>query len=301
MAHENGGPVLLIHGGAGDITVDNTDQPRTRQALLAALDAGWAALVQGAGALAAVESAVLSLEDSGCFSAGKGATHDSEGQITLDAALMDGSTRAAGAIAAVPGLKNPIAGARLVMERTPHVLMVGAGAEAFLRAQNARFEPAPYFEPAHATVAPKHGTVGAVAVDAAGNTAAATSTGGTRNKLPGRVGDSPLIGSGTYADGGAAVSATGLGEAFIRTVFGHRVAVAIEGGAPAQTAVERALAHVTQVGGTGGGIAVSRSGDWGASFTTQGMFRAVRTAQGLRQAAIFAGETLGSMPTRTRG
>lgn len=283
--------MLLIHGGAGDITRDKVDRPACEEALHQALEAGWCLLDNGGGAMAAVQAAVVSLEDSGCFSAGKGAVADREGTMTLDASIMDGASRAAGAIAAVPWLKNPILGARLVMTHSPHVLLVGEGAEAFLRANGHPFAPPTYFKTAHATVAPEHGTVGAVAVDAQGHTAAATSTGGIANKLPGRVGDSPLIGAGTYADRHAAVSATGQGEAFVRAVFAYRVAAAVAAGASATRALTEALAEVAQLGGRGGGIVVTAEGGFGEAFTTASMFRAVRTREGERT-AIFGQERL---------
>ncbi len=285
-------PVLLIHGGAGNITSSNIDEAAARQALTAALDVGWRVLESGGAALDGVQAAVACLEDSGCFSAGKGATQDTEGTVSLDAAVMDGATRNAGAIAAVPWLKNPIAAARLVYEHTPHVLLVAQGAEAFLRQHNATFAAPAYFVPAHAAAAPKHGTVGAVALDARGHTAAATSTGGTSGKLPGRVGDSPLLGAGTYADAHAAVSATGQGEFFMRTVFAHRVGVSLALGQTATQALDAALAEVTSLGGQGGGIAVSATGSWDMRLTTAGMFRGVRTVSDRPRVAIFRDEAL---------
>lgn len=284
-------PVLLIHGGAGNLTRGSIDEAAARQALTAALEAGWRVLENGGAALDGVQAAVLCLEDSGCFSAGKGATQDSEGTVSLDAALMDGATRKAGAIAAVPWLKNPIQAARLVYEHTHHVLLVAQGAEAFLRHHNATFAAPGYFVPAHAAAAPKHGTVGAVAVDAHGQTAAATSTGGTAGKMPGRVGDSPILGAGTYADAYGAVSATGQGEFFMRTVFGHRVGAALALGQTVTQALDAALAEVTSLGGRGGGIAVSATGSWDMRLTTAGMFRGVRTVSGPPRVAIFRDET----------
>jgi len=258
--------------------------------LQAALDAGWNVLSRGGTALDAVQAAVLVMEDSGAFSAGKGAVQDCEGQVTLDAALMNGKDQRAGAVAAVPWLRNPIAAARMVMERTPHVLLVGPGAETFLRSQGVGQQDTGYFSPAHSAAA-KQGTVGAVALDEAGNLAAATSTGGTPAKLPGRVGDSPLIGAGTFANKTCAVSATGQGEFFIRTVFAYRVAAAVEQGATVQDAGNAALQAVARLGGEGGAIALTAQGDWAAPFITLGMFRGHADAQGKR-VAIFPNEIL---------
>jgi L-asparaginase / beta-aspartyl-peptidase len=281
---------LVIHGGAGRIHVGNANESVSRAALQAALHAGWDLLSRGGSALDAVQAAVLVMEDSGAFSAGKGAVQDSEGQVTLDAALMNGVDQRAGAVAAVPWLRNPITAARMVMERTPHVLLVGTGAESFLLSQGVGRQDAGYFRPAHNAEA-KQGTVGAVALDEAGNLAAATSTGGTPAKLPGRVGDSPLIGAGTFANEACAVSATGQGEFFIRTVFAYRVTAAIQQGASVQDAAESALQDVARLGGEGGAIAITAKGEWATPFITPGMFRGRVDAHGSR-VAIFANEFL---------
>lgn len=279
---------LLIHGGAGGIVPSNANESVTRPALHAALAAGWAALSGGGSALQAVHAAVLVMEDCGAFSAGKGAAQDREGGVTLDAAIMNGVDRRAGAVASVPWLRNPISAARLVMERTPHVLLVGSGAEAFLSAQGVLLEAPTYFSPAH-NAAAKHGTVGAVALDETGALAAATSTGGTPAKLPGRVGDSPLIGAGTYADAFCAVSATGRGEFFIRSVFAYRVAASVGAGATVKDAATAALREVARLGGEGGAIVLAANGDWAMPFTTPGMFRGHVDADGAR-VAIFPAE-----------
>jgi isoaspartyl peptidase/L-asparaginase-like protein (Ntn-hydrolase superfamily) len=211
---------------------------------------------------------------------------------------MDGATSRAGGVAALTGFANPIAIARLVLERTPHVLLAGPGAEAFAAAQGLPRVPDAYFTRrtgATADVAvPSPGTVGAVALDRDGRLAAATSTGGVTGKLPGRVGDSPIVGAGTYADDRCAVSATGAGEFFVRTVFAHRVAVAVSAGVPVAQATQRALDGVTSLGGSGGCVAVDASGAIAMPFSTVGMFRAVGDAGGGREGAIF-GEALAAI------
>lgn len=280
-------PLLLIHGGAGNLTPSNARAPQSLTALREALRAGWTILERGGPAIEAVQTAVVCMEDSGMFSAGKGAAHDELGHATLDAAIMDGRTCEAGAIAAVPWVRNPIVGARWVMQHTRHVLMAGAGAEALLQAHGIVFETPEYFEPAHAAAAPRHGTVGAVALDSVGTTAAGTSTGGIAGKRAGRVGDSPLIGAGTYADEEVAVSATGQGEFFIRAVFAYRVAAQLEQGHTVEQAVQSALQTVARMGGQGGAIAVTAKGSWTMQMTSLGMFRGVVGAEVPAQVAIF--------------
>lgn len=279
---------LLVHGGAGGIVPSTAHEDVTRPALHAALQVGWQVLQAGGAALEAAQAAVVVLEDAGVFTAGKGAVQDTNGDVTLDAALMNGANQSAGAVACVPWLRNPIVAARLVMEHTKHVLMVGSGATAFLQTRGAAFESPGYFSPAH-NAAVKQGTVGAVALDEHGHLAAATSTGGTAGKLPGRVGDSPLIGAGTYADQLCAVSATGQGEFFIRTVFAHRVAVGVAQGKAVRAAATEALAEVAKLGGEGGAITLTAQGDWFAPFNTKGMYRGVIDAAGAR-VAIFSTE-----------
>jgi isoaspartyl peptidase/L-asparaginase-like protein (Ntn-hydrolase superfamily) len=271
---------LAIHGGAG---APPADPAAARVALASALSAGRAVLAAGGPALDAVCAAVRTLEASGCFNSGRGAVRDTSGQITLDAALMAGHTRRAGAVACVQDLCSPIHAARLVLERTRHVLLVGAGADAFARAQGAVVAPAGWF------VAPQrkaaHGTVGAVARDLFGHCAAATSTGGIDDKAPGRVGDSPLIGAGTWADGRCAVSATGLGEYFIRTAFAHRIAVEVERGGALHAAGAAALGDVVGLGGEGGAIAVGGDAPW-LGFSTVAMARGWLDAAGAAHVAI---------------
>ena len=266
-------PVLAVHGGAGDAPIDDAGRPDAERELVAALTAGWAILQAGGPALDAVEVAVASLERGGRFNAGRGAVPDREGGVSLDAAIMDGATRAAGAVAAVTGISDAIAAARRVMERSGHVLMAGPAADRFaLEAGIPAAGPGTFLHGGIRTP----GTVGAVARDGRGNLAAATSTGGIRGKLPGRVGDSALIGAGTWADRRCAVSATGMGELFIRSAFGHQVACALSmGGLTLGEAADRALADVVGLGGQGGCIALDADGTVVMPFSTPVMYRGV--------------------------
>ena len=211
-------PVIAIHGGAGVLRADRPGE-RHRGALKRALEAGYEVLHRKI-AVDAVAAAVVVLEDSPLFNAGRGSSFNTDAEIEMDASIMDGATLRAGAVAAVRRIRNPVLAARAVMERSRHVLLAGSGAERFARKQGLKFEPPEYFHTGRRMAALRknlsnyHGTVGAVALDADGNLAAATSTGGYTGKMPGRVGDSPLVGAGTYADNRAcAVSGTGLGEA----------------------------------------------------------------------------------------
>lgn len=280
-------PRLLIHGGAGNLDPATARADEARPALAAALRAGFAVLERGGRALDAVQTAVVVLEDSGLFSAGKGACEDAAGDVTLDAAIMDGVSRAGGAVASVAGVRNAIVGARRVLEHTPHVLLVGAGAESFLREHQVPFAPRSYFQPAYAAAAPRHGTVGAVALDAQGHLAAATSTGGILGKRPGRVGDSPILGAGTYADETCAVSATGQGEFFLRSVFAFRVARDVAAGRDVGEALRAGLADVQTLGGRGGALVLAADGRWGMHLTTPGMFRGVLGAGQAPQVAVW--------------
>jgi beta-aspartyl-peptidase (threonine type) len=280
--------IIAIHGGAGAIERAHDDLPPAHAALLAALEAGRARLASGGRALDAVTAAVAALEACGEFNAGKGAVRASDGSISLDAAVMDGPSRAAGAVASLVGFASPVRVARLVLERTPHVLLAGAGAAAFALEQGVAPAPDGYFVPASSRRAPalaaSHGTVGAVALDATGALAVATSTGGITGKLPGRVGDSPIIGAGTYADDRCAVSATGTGEMFVRAVFGFRVAQAIARGTALTAATHAALAEVSTLGGAGGCIALTAAGELDMPFTTPGMFRGFADADRIETA-----------------
>jgi L-asparaginase / beta-aspartyl-peptidase len=300
---------IAIHGGAGAVPrakLSAERERRYRAGLEAALDGGYAVLERGGSSLDAVATAVRMLEDDAAFNAGHGAALTRDGAAELDAAIMDGRQMRAGAVASVRHVKNPIELARRVMEKSRHVLLVGTGAEEFALEEHIALVPNHYFRTAErleqlgseqrgqrvsdlVPPAPQ-GTVGAVACDAAGNLAAATSTGGLTNKRPGRVGDSPIIGAGTYAKNGVcAVSATGHGEYFIRAVAAHHVCEAVEyRGLTLQQAVHELLHHVLRaLGGEGGLIAVGRDGHVVMEFCTEGMFRGARDAHGRREIAIY--------------
>lgn len=302
---------IVVHGGAGTIlksqlTPELEGEYRTK--LTEAILAGYEILKQNGTSLDATTKVVTILEDSPLFNAGKGAVFTHEGTNELDAAIMDGKSLKAGAVAAVRRIRNPILLARLVMDRSKHVLLAGDGAEAFAKEQGMPVVPQEYFyterrwkqlqkaindenaspdstkEKAPADTSDrKHGTVGCVALDLAGNLAAATSTGGTTNKRYGRVGDTPIIGAGTYADNKTcAVSATGTGEYFIRTVAAHSVAMLMEyGGKPLKEAAEIVVNEkLKAIGGDGGLIAIDRDGNIAMPFNTSGMYRAYIDVQG---------------------
>ena len=316
---------LALHGGAGTIpkgSLSSEKEQAYRDALKAALDAGWSILERGGSALDAVQATVVSLEDTPLFNAGRGAVFTHEGTHELDASIMRGDTREAGAVAGVQGVRNPIALARLVMEESPHVLLAGRGAEAFAKEQGLRFEEPAYFfddfrhrqwqeakaagrvQLDHAkSAAPllddaehkevlnekKFGTVGAVALDAQGNLAAATSTGGMTNKKWGRVGDSPIIGAGTWADNRTcAISCTGDGEYFIRTVVAHEVAALMRHRQMSlQEACEQAVMRdLVEIEGEGGLVAVDAQGGVSLVFNSEGMYRAWKT-EGEEGVAIY--------------
>ncbi|HEY8507571.1 MAG TPA: isoaspartyl peptidase/L-asparaginase [Steroidobacteraceae bacterium] len=299
---------IAVHGGAGVISrneMTSEREARYRAALEAARDAGYAVLERGGSSLEAVTVAVRMLEDEPLFNAGRGAVLTHEGIAELDASIMDGRDLRAGAVAGVRHVKNPIELARAVMEKSPHVFLAGAGAEEFALQQGLTLVPNDYFrtearekqlekaiqeEKRSRKPAPSSGTVGAVAIDAQGNLAAATSTGGMTNKRNGRVGDSPIIGAGTYANNAScAVSSTGHGEFFIRAVVAHDICARVEyRQLPLETAV-REVIHGTLVrlGGEGGVIAVDREGNIVMDFNSNGMFRAVRDSRGRREVAIY--------------
>jgi len=287
-------PVIAIHGGAGVLRADKPGK-RHRAVLQEALDAGFQVLIRHGTAVDAVATAVMVLEDSPLFNAGRGSAFNAEGEIEMDAAIMDGAALRAGAVAAVRRVRNPVLAARAVMEKTRHVLLAGDSADRFARRQGLKLEPLRYFHTRKRLIALRknlknyHGTVGAVALDADGNLAAATSTGGYTGKLPGRVGDSPLIGAGTYADDRAcAVSGTGLGEAFIRAAVAHDVCARMRyGGASLAAAAAAALKNVAALGGDGSLIAVDRRGNVAMPFNSEGMFRACVDRRGRRTIAIF--------------
>lgn len=301
---------IAIHGGAGVInraSMTAENERAYRADLERALDAGYGVLEQGGASLDAVVAAVRILEDSPYFNAGKGAVFSHAGVNELDAAIMDGATQKAGAVAGVTHVRNPIDLARMVMERTPHVLLAGEGAEEFALEQGMELVPGSYFyterrwkqleeaQKAERT-ADVHddigyfGTVGAVARDEDGNLAAATSTGGMTNKRWGRVGDSPIIGAGTYADNATcAVSATGSGEYFIRAVVAHEICarVRLSGVTAAKAAHDVIHGKLKEIGGDGGVIVVDKDGALALEFNTEGMFRGARDSKGRREVAIY--------------
>jgi isoaspartyl peptidase/L-asparaginase-like protein (Ntn-hydrolase superfamily) len=284
---------MAIHGGAGARRGrDFSAQLRHLSRLIAH---GRERLASGASALEAAVEIVAELEASGLYVAGRGSAPNSAGLFELDASLMDGSTGRAGAVAALQGFRHPIRVARAVMEETAHVMLAGDGAAAFARAagQEPIGDPATWFvgfEPARELAAPDRprGTVGCVVLDREGRLAAATSTGGTVGKLFGRVGDSPLIGSGTWADANVAVSCTGVGEYFIRAAaaaqVGFRVRLAGQG---LDDAAGAALAEARAQGGDGGLIAIDRHGRIAMPFNTEGMARAALHPDGRIAVEVF--------------
>jgi beta-aspartyl-peptidase (threonine type) len=294
---------LVVHGGAGTIERSEMTPEREREyraGLECALTAGYQILKRGGSSLDATEAAVRVLEDDPHFNAGKGAVFTSVGTNEMDAAIMDGKTLSAGAVASLKHIKNPVSLARLVMEKSGHVMMDGEGAEAFAKENGIQLLPdQKYFFTQERwealqkikaaeksggggggkkfiiTDQDRHGTVGAVALDQNGNLAAATSTGGTTNKRAGRVGDSPVIGAGTYANNATcAVSATGDGEYFIRATVAHDVSALMEyRGMPLKEAAQSVLDTVAKLGGSGGLIAIDRQGNVALPFNTSGMYR----------------------------
>lgn len=281
---------IAVHGGAGDIRPTNLPADKARQVeayLREVVEEGYRLLSEGRTALEVVEVVVRRLEDAGYFNAGRGAVRNTRGEVELDAAIMDGHTRRAGAVAAVRRTANPITLARYVMERTSHVLIVGPAGDSLaevwqLPLRNDLSTPS--------DVPWTYGTVGAVALDRYGHLAAATSTGGIDKKAPGRVGDTPIIGAGTYAeDGLLAVSATGRGEYFIRSVLAYDIAARVRYGQVAlPLAIQQAFAErLEAIGGEGGVIVVSPRGEVFFHFNTPGMYRAGKDAQGHLSVGIF--------------
>ena len=298
---------LVIHGGAGVIEKANMTPDKDREiraALDKALAAGSQVLGRGGSALDAVEAAVKVLEDDPNFNAGRGSVLTFDGDIEMDASIMDGRTRAAGAVTGVTQTRNPISLARAVMEKSEHVFLSRDGADAFSKAQGLEQAPQDYFSTPRRQqqleqfktskvsaldIEYKFGTVGAVALDARGHVAAATSTGGMTGKRWGRIGDSPIIGAGTYADDrGCAVSGTGWGEYFIRIGVAHEICarMRMNGTAP-QEAADAVMAEVKALGGDGGVIVVTPKGDMVYSFNTIGMYRGKADSAG-RSTSLYS-------------
>ncbi len=303
---------IAIHGGAGTLVKGMMTPEKElayKSALQVALDAGYAILKNGGTALDAVEMAVKHLEDSPLFNAGKGSVFTANETHEMDASIMDGKTLDAGAVSLITGIKNPVSLARDVMEKTEHVFLAGEGAMQFAKQLHYTIEDASYFydefrhqqwldikdtdtfQLDHSTKKDsKFGTVGAVACDQFGNIAAATSTGGMTNKKFGRVGDSPMIGAGTYANNQTcAVSCTGSGEFFIRGVVAYDVSCMMEHkGLPLEIACDEVInKRVLNIGGDGGLIAVDAQGNIAMNFNTEGMYRACKSSNGLEEVAIY--------------
>jgi len=273
---------IVVHGGAGGSISDPDRAERMRAGAATAVEAGHAVLAAGGAALDAVEAAVVVLEDDAEFNAGRGAALTEYGRVELDASIMEGTTRAAGAVAAVRGVRNPVRAARAVLADGRHVLLVGPAAIEFAATAGLAFESETWFVTererlalgAEGDAAGAHGTVGAVALDRSGGLAAATSTGGVSGQRLGRVGDSPLIGAGTWADENVAVSCTGHGEAIIRTALAHEVhALLIHTGLGLRDACAQAIESLARVGGEGGLIAVRADGEVAARFNSDTMTR----------------------------
>jgi beta-aspartyl-peptidase (threonine type) len=268
----NFAPAIIVHGGAGPIKDDSL--PARLEGCKHAALAGWKILERGGSALDAAEAAVVVLEDDPLFNAGTGSTLNSVGQVETDAAIMDGRTLRAGAVAALSGVKNPIKVARRILEDGRHVMLAGEGALLFAR-QSGLPECSPeslIVQRERKRWESKHGTVGCVAFDSGGNLAVATSTGGIFNKLPGRVGDSPLIGCGTYADEHGAVSCTGHGEAIMRVLLGKSAVDLLSSGEDAKVAAQKALDRLAaKTGSTGGLVLIDREGRVGYARNTTHM------------------------------
>ncbi len=313
---------IALHGGAGTILKKNMTPEKEnayREKLTEALQAGYQVLLQGGSSLDAVQAAIVILEDSPLFNAGKGAVFTNAGTNELDASIMDGKTLNAGAVAAVKRVKNPIKLARTVMEKSWHVLLSGAGAETFAKEQGLELVDPKYFyterrwqslqraleqekkkrQMRKSEITPetqddfKFGTVGVTALDQAGNLAAGTSTGGLTNKRFGRIGDSPIIGAGTYANNATcAVSGTGQGEYFIRLNIAHDISAMMEyKGLSVQDAAQQVIAKLTHLGGEGGVIAMDRHGNVAMPFNTAGMYRAYIDADGKPVVKIYREES----------
>jgi L-asparaginase / beta-aspartyl-peptidase len=300
---------IVIHGGAGTLPraeMSGDAESRYRAALGEAIDAGYAVLQEGGTSLDAVTRAVVLLEDNPLFNAGRGSVFTLDGRNELDASIMDGRTLKAGAVCGLTRVRNPVELARAVMERSEHVMLAGAGAEEFASSQGFSFVPQSYFATAERWQQLERirsgeiglsghtishvGTVGAVALDAHGHVAAATSTGGMTGKRFQRIGDSPIIGAGTYADDrSCAVSATGHGEIFIRAAVAHDICARMRfGGCGVGEAARQVIfGELPALGGEGGVIAIDAQGEIAMEFNSEGMFRASRKAGGETRIAIY--------------
>jgi beta-aspartyl-peptidase (threonine type) len=301
---------IVIHGGAGALAPGRytpEEEADYKAKLNEALDSGYAVLASGGSALDAVEAAIVLLEDSPLFNAGKGAVFTRDGANELDASVMEGATGKAGAVAGVARVKNPIRLARAVMEKSEHVMMAGKGAETFAKEQGLELVDPDYFRTERrwrdyqeklkalkqekAEAAPdKYGTVGAVALDSRGDLAAGTSTGGMLMKRYGRIGDAPIIGAGTYADNrSCAVSSTGWGEYFIRLTVARDICAQVEYGGKSVNEAARDVIHnrLQNAGGDGGVIALAPDGSFVMEFNSQGMFRGVKQEGGSSEVAIY--------------
>ncbi len=291
---------LVLHGGAGNLheeAINSELEAQYMASLQQALEAGKKVLSEGGAALDAVETVIRMLEDNPLFNAGKGAAFTHDGRNELDASIMDGATLKAGAVAVVTDIKNPITAARAVMERSKHVMLSGAGASQFAREQGLELADPEYFRTdrkwndlQNLLKAEKHGTVGCVALDQNGNLAAGTSTGGMANKRYNRIGDSPVIGAGTYASNATcAISCTGHGEYFIRYAVAHDISALMEykGLSIKEAAGQVVMEKLVKAGGEGGVIGVDRTGNITMTFNTPGMFRAYATADGKQGVYIF--------------
>jgi beta-aspartyl-peptidase (threonine type) len=315
----NRSPILLVHGGAWDIPPDLLDAHE--QGVFDALQEGWRVLDGGGSALDAVQAAVVQMENDPTFDAGRGSFLTRDGRVQLDALMMDGATLRAGGVACVERIRNPIQAARLVLDRSPHVYFVGPGAEAFAESQGMSLidnselvldrerrrlaeaqarertgAPDRTFSGQPPAEFGSHDTVGAVALDAEGRVAAATSTGGTLNKEPGRVGDSSLIGCGCYADNAsAAVSLTGWGEPIMKLVLGKWAADRVLGGrSPEQVAPDAVAYLFRRLGGHGGIILLARDGRYGLAHNTPRMAWGIHTASGPRTGTCLRDEAAAS-------
>lgn len=295
---------IVVHGGAGNILPEHFTkelEQQYHQALSQALNAGYAILEKGGSAVDAVTAAIKILEDNPLFNAGKGSVYNQNGQIEMDASIMEGKEMKAGAVAGVRRIKNPIEAAKLVMEQTPHVLLIGQGAEKLWTSKGFELVDTSYFydenqfqkwkENQINKKNQKHGTVGAVALDKQGHLAAGTSTGGMMNKMPGRVGDSPIIGAGTYAcDKACAISCTGHGEFFIRFAVAHNIQSKMfyQNKTLQQATHEVLFDELLPVGGNGGVIGIDKNGNIVMDFNSTGMYRGFKLSDGSNGTFIFS-------------